>query len=426
MIYDENSALVNLSKVKTVNDLINTWILLFNDSGNKKLIISLDEYEKTFFPIDIIELLNQENGSLLSYFDSNQLYFLSDDILQNMIQNKTVDIKIDYSISLDTNYSSYIHKFIKSGLNSDIPDDAKQVLSQLISGEYRYDNWFYLFENYKNSFLGNNKTKEDTLIGKYKMYENLVSLELFKNIDKETYLESGKIVFTISELEAQMNSDVIFNSLLNSERGTEVMNYFNKMQRMILLTLIGIFKIRYGSNKNTKNKMSQMFRYTYEQLGVFQHRELIIAHKFFENEGSVRMFSKINKGMKKEKVFRLLNNFAWDFVVPRVLERLSNIVNEGDFYIPFFLTLDTGLKEVFELYKVKGILYNTEENDVIPFTYKNSVEYFKEHNLEDELTKIFGGYDNLNRLDTAKNNFKNDFDNIDLEFDSLSEIMKLI
>ena len=42
---------------------------------------------------------------------SEKLFFLDTTIIQSMLQNSSVQIQYDYSIMLDTNYTSYIETF---------------------------------------------------------------------------------------------------------------------------------------------------------------------------------------------------------------------------------------------------------------------------------------------------------------------------
>lgn len=416
--------LYNLSRASEPNELFKAWTNM-NNSNDISAIFSLDNYQKSGYPTGIKKLIESENSHFIPYFSSDKLYFVENDLIKEMIMNGSNDttFKVDYSIMLDTNYASYIDNFVTKTGWSTMNNEVFQSIDVLIRGGHHYDYLFYMIENYKNSFKLEGEADESIRRDKRaKLYKNLVSLELFKSIDQKEYIENGTLSYTISETEAFLLADRIFNGTFNASGIEELMSIFKNLHQSMTLLLIGILINKFENKVSVPQKMNNLFRFINDDLGIYYERELIIAHQYFLNSKNVNMLNKINKGMNTEKLFRQIENIAWDFSVPRTMEYFLKHGGEGRFFIPFFLTNDFNLRQLLSLFKIKGVIFDKTGGLFVPLPIFNTNDYFKEHKCNIEI--YFTDDSKLKREAVYKRNIKEDFSIIKEKFEMLVQILR--
>jgi len=191
----------------------------------------------------------------------------------------------------------------------------------------------------------------------------------------------------------------------------------------MVLLLIGILKLRFGSKLSPDKKFVKLMEYVNEKVGAYLDREMIIAHKFLSNPKTVAMLNRINKGMKSTKLRKKIENIAWDLTVPRVLEFCFESGIEGRYFLPFFLSYDKELKDALKLYSVKGVIVDKETSRVIPLTEITNVEYYKANNCHIDFEVLFSKEVIEHRRNVTKHNKEDGFAIIESEFDELKKIM---
>lgn len=115
----------------------------------------------------------------------------------------------------------------------------------------------------------------------------------------------------------------------------------------------------------------------------------ILAHKCFSDRNRIEVLEKIKKGMDTTRLQKKLDNIAWDMAAPRFMEKLMGTGGQGDYFVPFFLTFDKGLRELLSAFRVKGVILNKDTGQLIPIPEVNSHEYFKSHDCEKEIEYLF-------------------------------------
>jgi hypothetical protein len=418
--------LYNLSKSESPSDVFGAWGSSKNNTKDMCGIIALPNYEKSAYPTDLYDLVNSDDSCVTPYFETDKLYFIEDKLLEEMFTNKPyrVNFSIDYSIMFDTNFSSYIHKFVSGLAITGTRNNIYIAIDLLIRKEFQFDYIFYMIENYYNHFhnsVDDQNTKQEN---QTKIHNNIVSLELFKSIDKEEYCSSGKLKYNISKHEASLNADQLFNDFYISDMGRKVLNQYITLHDCIVLFLIGVLRIRFQSSKSPHNKLAELFDYVDNVVGVYLDRETIVAHKFFENPKSVHILSNLNKGMKREKLYKSINNIAWDFTVPRIMEHLIQIGGEGRFFIPFFLSNDQNLRKLLRLYKVKGVLFNKNAEGLVPLTEETNLEYYQRNGCRVDYDMFFSVERVKRRKLRHQDNKEFKFSIINDEFNKLANVLE--
>ncbi len=254
------------------------------------------------------------------------------------------------------------------------------------------------------------------------VYENLYYLELFKSINQQSYINGNEIEYMISENEAKQRTDELIN-IFYKTNNKDKLKVFIDMHQNITLLLIGIWQIQFSSKASAKNKMKMLFEFVINKLGIYYERELITAFKYFENTQSVGMLNKINKGGNQEGLLERIENIAWDFLVPRVMEFQININKEKSFYIPLFLSHDKKLKELIRLFKIKGVLLNKENMEYIPISDLNTTQFFEERGLLDSLERLKSEEVMAKRARVREENINNNYEIINTEIEKLTQLL---
>lgn len=412
--------LFDLSIARNPREVIIGWSKLDNEEVDKSVVISLDDYKKSAYSPGVSDLVQSNDSHLIPYFKSENLYFMNTELLKNMMisGDQPLEFKLDYSIMLDTNYASYIDDFIKGNWNS-MSNEVLLTIDVLLKNDFHYDYWFYMIENYKNSFVSDES--EGITNKKIKFYENLVNLELFKNIDTKKYKRTKQLEYMMTRDEALISADQIFNGIFNSNYGKEMMDTFIPIHKNMVLLLLGVFQIKFSDKSNISSKLRKLFEYSDKIIGVYFERELMIAHKYFCKAENVKILAGINKGMKTDNLFKIIENIAWDFTVPRLMEFFLTRIGEGEFFIPFFLSNDYKLRELLKLFAVKGMVYNTQKAFFLPISDENVYDYYTRNNVD--VKQYFTSEAIKERKSVYQRNCENEFFIIEEEYQKLLNIL---
>ncbi|WP_172251333.1 hypothetical protein [Saccharibacillus deserti] len=394
-----------LAKAQNVSEMYKAW-LLAPYSKDIKAIVCLEDYNKKVYPPDLARLMNSGELDIIPYFQSEQLYFLDVETTSDMFKSSTGQavFALDYSIMLDTNYASYIHQFVNRKERSfDYPPFKK--LGLLLEHNLNYDYFFYLIENTKG-FSTDHFNLDEFKAKHSDIYKNMISMELFKSIDSKIFKTTGELQYGITVHEAVETTDEFVKSIFCSEIGREFYNEFRFVQKQMTLFLIGMLKINFRSGRNAAKKTTELFAYMHEVVGVYLDREMIIAHKFFDKEKGMDIFRKLQKNMEMENLQAIIENIAWDLTAPRVMEYFMARIGEGRYFLPFFLSNDEGLKNLFKLYNVKAVILDNDGH-AISITDPVNVEYFEEKNCKVDFEYYFSDSSKRERFMKLEDNRKN-------------------
>jgi len=385
--------------------------------------IALEEYSRSLISNELVSLVNEPDSDLLSYFLNEHIYFADNEILEEMWKRKgdNYNFGIDYSVVLDTNYASYISDFITKPDN--LNERIKNNLDVLIRNDFRFDYMIYIIENFYNVFHKEGINSEALRQNRANFYNNLLNLELFKNINVKKYVEQGIITFDIEKSEAYVLTDRLYNGLLNSQDSKDNMKEYFEIHKMMTLYIIGILKVRFSSNKAPHNKMNDMFDFMNEVAGLYFDREMKFTYDYFENPKKYRMFDKIYKNIDKSKLNQVIENIAWDFSIPRIIEKYFRYASTTRYFIPLILTHDSNMKTVFSAYKVKGVIFNKDKTIFAAFSNVNTLEYLEERKCKINYEYLFSNEASKRRKEVFENNRKDEFRVINSELDVLVKLL---
>lgn len=401
----------------SIKEIYGEWLKAGEEIKDYRCILSIGgQYRKVFSEID--DLSNDKTSGFVSYFRDSKCFFVNQEILEKMLEGQ-VNIYTDYSLMFDTNFASYIYRFIRRKDLHELTDKINKIIDSIIKGDYNYDYYIYLIENAKQVKEIYEKSNRIDLDKYTDIKETLIALELFKNINKDKYINAKKIEITITQEEAERNAKELMYKMYGSEDGKILCKRYLSMQKATALNLIGILKTQFNSKKNLTNKMLEYLDFLEDKLGVYTEREAFVAYEYFRNRDNLSILKKINKGREQKGLMEKINNIAWDFSVPRITEDLMRF-NE-QFYIPIYISIDNGLRELLRVFPVKGIVYNDKESYPIPAS--DTIWYNENQRLSDRMLEFTTPERTKKRMQIAVHNRKDDFSIIDQEYKELLEIL---
>lgn len=217
--------------------------------------------------------------------------------------------------------------------------------------------------------------------------QNLVSLQLFRDVDCQHYQKSRKLKFNISYEEALGRSiDFTYQFYASPER-QELITFFLFLQKTILFQLLAILKIQFSSKRGAKNKTREFLEFVQKE-GVYFDRETIAAHKYFHDSKTIRIFESVNRGTQTD-LWGKIDNLAWDMTAPRFMETMIALQEPGTFMVPFFLTFDRNLRELIRCYPVKAAIIDRRSEGVLPIPLFSTHKYFEKEKCWHIISNFF-------------------------------------
>jgi hypothetical protein len=421
-----------LSDARTPFEVELAWSSLGNKHPNLSAILSLENYPKSALPPTIDKYSDGPKSYLTSYFQSSRLFFFDDDMASQMHSNGEIHFGIDYTLMFDTNVATYINKLVRNEPLGKIEPKVRSLLDSVLRDNLNFDHIFYMMENSRSVPLHHDSNPMSKLafwkrINK-KFRSNMVSLQLFRSINSEQYAITGDVTPEFSYFTATRNAILFCHDFYASKAGQEHVTHFVLIQRLILLSLIGMVNIQLSSKKGAAFKISKYFKYVHEIVGVYMDREAIIAHTYFSDSKNIKMLEKIKKGASIQRLIRQLSNIAWDMAAPRMMEKMMTLGGahheEARYFIPMFMSFDAGLKELLSIYRVKGAIYDRINGDLVQLPEKNSKEYFLENGCGQSLDALLNPISISERRSRARPDRQSVHSAIRQEFKTLRNLLK--
>lgn len=388
-----NACMYVLSKAEDPSDAELAWALLQRKHSALSAMVALSSYDRAVMPSSVKKYIAQPNNFLVPYFATEKMYFLDDELVSEMYSSGEFQFCIDYTLMFDTNIATYVNKLVRGESLGNIQSRVVALVHDILHDDLNFDHLFYMAENVKNvlpQIARNTPSKIQFWRSLEKNFRrNLVSLQIFRSIDCQEYKRTSNLRPQFSYRQAARHAIDFTYDFYASEVGKDHILNFVLLQKMILLQLIGMVRIQLSSDKNAKYKMGEYFRYIHNVVGAYFDRETIIAHKYFIDRKTLTILEKIKKGSGKVRLLKRLDNIAWDMAAPRFMEKLIVAGGEGRYFIPMFLTFDSGLRELLGHYPVKGVMFNKQTGSFAPIPEINTRDYFKQHGCQNEIDHLF-------------------------------------
>lgn len=337
-----------------------TYVNFYNDCAKENLdIISSDKNMAINLPI-LKDIMNIPN--IKSIFKYPNLAFFNPAIVHSMQTNQRAPLKVDYSISFESNSARYLHNYMNGKSVSE--KNFIPTLHTILDNNYNLDPMFYMLEN----FAKGNDTEE--------FHQNLVSIKKLMTCDMEHYRRTKEIksIHGNNEIEKIVREETSYfkNEFQSVFQITQKQHLI--MRIILLMIMTAKFKIKGTKEEKRKAQFNYIIKFMSERLKTIFLRELMVTLNYLEydrkdnkKEGKYSFFNKLDS-QNKEDLIHYIDNMAWDFTLARQLETFfsSKPNPDTDFFIPFIFTYDKGLIEILEDFYCKDFLIFHQEKRTIP------------------------------------------------------------
>lgn len=295
-----------------------------------------------------------------SLFTTDYLYFLDDDVISRgrRTASDKVAVLSDMTIMLDSNVAGEVRKFVR-GLPPTNADSA--AVMDFLAGEH--PNLCYLqytYENARNFYM-------KPAHAKY-VRETLYYLQWLDHIDKRNYVSSGDKTPRLDDASLRRAADAKVSELYGPPQRREGIKRFLRLHYLIYVVLLKIVEIEFDPvGMSFEEKLEALLDFMDRYMNRIMLRELLMAACYFKSRGDVGFMNKINVGCGAP--LAKLSNIAWDMMLFRTMEKLATLKTDDAFFVPYFVSFDRPTRELFDTYRLKGmIVYGEGQFVIIPQT----------------------------------------------------------
>lgn len=370
-----------LIQAKVSQDYVNVWDKYkdFLEENDAHLVFTQDNYTNPKLPK--IDMFGSDTKRFKSLFQNNNFIFLNQNIIRDMNANKEPVIGIDYTVSFDTQFASFIERYF-TGKSIEQLEEFENILYKLIDNNVNSDYIPYIFEN-----VAKGESKEA-------IKSNIKQIINFFHLDKSSsyLLKNMKIK---NQAQCDLNyEDIVKNTIDNTDYNE--LKDFQQQQEIMYIILMKIIIIN-KEKKSPKQKINELVSFMHNSIFTMFDRELTIAIKFYENQNELRFFNKVIN--INAKTLTQLSNMAWDLALVRLLEQSYAIRPkvEADFFISYFLTFDEGLAQIIDCYPLKAILMLNKSETLQVISNVDKTKLVEKYKLEEYFSVEAHQFRNENR-----------------------------
>jgi hypothetical protein len=326
-----------------LNHLRDDCKLIYSHLGESDVVMPSKKWPRNF----------AKGGFLRALFAYDNLYFLNRRIADDQILKRESPLKIDITVEFDTNVASYVEGFTENSATAR-RRMVKDVIDFVITTKavnFGYN--FYALENAQGFFDGSQVQS---------IRRNLKAILKLDYMDRERYQKSGELRLNITDEELGVRTDEKLNELYAPPYREGLEREFIPINEMLHVFLLKIVEIEHSDKKRLDVKIEELYQFMHFELKTLLVREAMIALTYFKNRSKLSFFGKINPKPKekRQELLKELRGMSWDLMLFRVMERLATVPGEGDFLIPYFLSFDKKMVQLFDLFPLKAILASTD------------------------------------------------------------------
>jgi hypothetical protein len=339
--------------------VLNVWMKFSEHLAGVDLIYSHPDPVGT--PLPVLSWPHElfRDGGLRPFFAGPYLYFINNQIITRMVPGERVEVKVDYSISLDTNAASYVEDFVNNN-RTNVPAGFIKAMEFMLEHRPNFDYSFYLMENTPNY---RDPAKA------VRIRQKLIAIQKLDYADRDHYKRTGEVKALVSDAQLEALTDVKLHQFYvrrQAERGAFSYEHWHDILYVMLLKIIEYCR---RSKVPLERKIEQLFDFMHEEMNAYFDRLTVVALKLFENRNSLTFFNPLNKGgsaRNREGLRNTIRGMAWDLTLIRILEQLSATKMGGDYFVPLFLSSDQKMLKLFDTHPLLASVAHGGEGQVVP------------------------------------------------------------
>jgi hypothetical protein len=357
-----------LQQASDFQEVVGIWHQYLPYLHDCKLIYSQREEADIVLPSKDWPRDFRKGGYLRPLFAHDNLCLLDRRIAEEQWLHVESRLNIDSTVEFDTNVASYVEMFVEGKENANT-ERVRELLDFVITNErvnFGYD--FYALENAQGYYDGSNVPS---------IRRNLRALMKLDCLDEEWYLKTGEVRAVLTERELDVRADEKLQELYAEPYPTVLAAEHQHVNEMLYLVLLKTVEIEHRAERRSlAQKVAELYEFMHYELKTLLVREAIIALHYFKHRARLTFFGKIKPKptIKGPELLKELKNMSWDLMLFRLMERIATVGGVGDFLIPYFLSFDRKMVQLFDLYPLKGLLFNDQNALMIPLWKTTPIE----------------------------------------------------
>ena len=358
-------ALQRLSTCNTVAESCRVWVQSSQELQGCQYIWSCPIEPHPFLPIPRRFKCGAE---LVSPFAHRGFVFLDGSNVQTLLQGKSSQDRLGYSVALDINTIRYLSNILRE------PEGAAagpygDLISFAVDPAVNWDPQIYFFEN-SADFDSPGKTEH--------LRETFATLLRLKHLDPVTYRRSGRLVTTISDRKLNSEAGEVLDSYLRAVQDERWQYEVVAPYRGTYAVLLKAAQIQCDHhNKPSSKRCGMMLQFMHREMSHLLLPQLLYACEFLSRGTALRFFSKIQRG--GTEMVKHLKNMAWDL---QTIRRLSSfppdVERDGRFFVHYLLTSDQGLVELMQAFPLRAVAIMPDSPLGMPFPQDDTLSLLRD------------------------------------------------
>ena len=347
-----------------------------------RLIYSTNNIESKINRFSLSEI-NNKSEWISCFFSGNGLIFYSDEIYEKTIKNGAVQIPLDYTLSFDSNVANLFDLYHRG---KQIQEKNKEKFITLIhiikKYNFNFDYFFFILENLSHSTNPNNVRPLNTIMA-LKRFDYLDYHSFTKDFNKPKF-----------NMEIDKAYEIAKNILKEFQQNQTIQNLLLKQKGCYLLILKAML-LQWEKKLSFEKKFLLIYKFCIESLGKFAKNELYFCWKFFRYSDQFDFFNVIVQ--PHNKVLGRARGISWDLFSMRVLETMATLKTKGEFFIPFFASLDNRFMKFLKACPLRFLLIDDYSKTI-------SSAFFDEKEFQYDLNKII--HNDITIYDLQEKNYR--------------------
>lgn len=370
---EENGKIFNYLLSIDANALLGEFVSNHSIPDECAVLIFDDGINKLFYDFGSID----PKFEILTISENNAFSFLTPEIARMSLRNKgKYNLNYGFCLELDTQTVSYLANLLSGKkLEKDIMLSMNTLIKLLRQIPCDFTCFPYSFENSK-------KVKDS----EREMLDTFLYFEYFKNN------VSNDIKYPILKDDMPLEyvqlaeDDLLSSSQMATNK--EII-YLYDVYKVIYCLLLETVIIEFSSNCCLEKKLSSLFEFINNQLGVYLEREVAVCYGYLKKVRDIRdiFFKKIH--INSHDILRNLKGMAWDLTHIRMIEYLTSIdiYIDNALFFHYLVSFDKGLRTVIKYYPIDRIIFY-KTKPYIKFKYP-LYEFINEFDIRSDWNKNF-------------------------------------
>ncbi|WP_060493728.1 hypothetical protein [Pseudomonas sp. NBRC 111140] len=292
------------------------------------------------------------NNCILPILLGPRAFFISAmTALKGMLQAGRSSVNIDYSLSFDSNFAEKLKLLINrgaAGTDKELLDVESVLMIKAKNKQVQFDILPFLFENVRLSRESPSNTRP---------VDTMVAFRVLDHINWAVYQRSRTFQvdgMSLDTLKEKLRPDVE-NVISEFETSDEFLRHEATALAIetLLLRLAALWRV---PNRDPEVIFGQLIDFCNLELGFTPLTELSLIWKAISAKAPAPFLGPLLGS--PSTMLKKVTGMAWDIAHLRLLERLAAQKAFGDFYVPFFVSLDTRWRNLLRLNPIRYMFFD--------------------------------------------------------------------